>query len=358
MKIFDKYLAKTVFTMIFIVLLVLVGLFTFFAFIDEIDDIGKQRYGIWQAIQYVLLEIPRHVYDLFPVSALLGSLLGLGILANQGELTVLRAAGVSITRIAFAILKVGLVLLLLVMLIGEFLAPYSGQYAKDMRAIAQSEHQQQQMVFSSHYGFWARDERDFINIRTIFPDGRFGHITLYQFDRHWRLKTLIRARTATYKNQHWLLDHVEVNTIKPTTIQRQRLAHITWEAMLNPELVKIVVVQPDQLSSFGLYQYIQYLQQSGQRYARYQLAFWIRLSYPLTSITMIFIAIPFVFGQLRSIAIGQRLLVGALLGISFHMLTQILGHMGLVYNINPILTAFLPPILFLGLALILMRRAI
>ncbi|MDY6994932.1 MAG: LptF/LptG family permease, partial [Pseudomonadota bacterium] len=184
MKIFDKYLAKTVFTMIFIVLLVLVGLFTFFAFIDEIDDIGKQRYGIWEAIQYVLLEIPRHIYDLFPVSALLGSLLGLGILANQGELTVLRAAGVSITRIAFSVLKVGLLLLLLVMLIGEFLAPYSGQYAKDMRAIAQSEHQQQQMVFSSHYGFWARDERDFINIRTIFPDGRFGHISLYQFDSH------------------------------------------------------------------------------------------------------------------------------------------------------------------------------
>ena len=104
MKIIDKYIAKTVLSGILIVLLVLVGLFTFFSFIDQVDDIGKQRYGLWQAIQYVILEIPRHIYDVFPSAALLGSLLGLGLLANNNELTVMRAAGLSIVRIATSVL--------------------------------------------------------------------------------------------------------------------------------------------------------------------------------------------------------------------------------------------------------------
>ena len=358
MKKIDKYIGKMVFASILIVLLVLVGLFTFFAFIDEVDDIGKQRYGLWQAIEYVVLEVPRHIYDLFPSAALLGSLLGLGLLANNSELTVIRAAGISILRIAASVLKIGLLLTLIAMLIGETLAPMSGQYANSMRAQAQSEHEHQQMVFSSRYGFWARDGLNFINIRTIFPDGGFGGIALYEFDDDQRLRVLTYARVAYYQNKQWLLKDVEKNYIEPNRITKEYLENSTWEAILNPDLVKIVVIQPHKLSSVGLYKYIQYLKQNGQRSVQYELAFWTRLSYPLTSITMIFIAIPFVFGSLRSVAIGQRILVGALLGVGFHMLNQMTGNIGLVYGLNPALSAWLPPILFLILALILTRRVI
>ncbi|MCK5876701.1 MAG: LptF/LptG family permease, partial [Candidatus Marithrix sp.] len=174
MKTLDRYIGKTVLTGILIVLLVLVGLFTFFEFIDEIDDIGKQRYGLLQAIQYVMLEIPVFIYNLFPYAALLGSLLGLGMLANNSELTVMRATGISTVRIVMSALKVGLILTVLVMLIGEFIAPKTGQYANNMRAVAQSEHERQRIVFLTRYGFWSRDKLDFINIRTIYPDGGFG----------------------------------------------------------------------------------------------------------------------------------------------------------------------------------------
>ncbi|MBE9562171.1 MAG: LPS export ABC transporter permease LptG [Proteobacteria bacterium] len=358
MKTLDRYIGKTVLSGILIVLLILVGLFTFFEFIDEIDDIGKERYGLSEAIQYVALEIPIFIYNLFPYAALLGSLLELGMLANNSELTVMRATGISTVRIVISILKVGLVLTVLVMLIGEFIAPKAGQYANNMRAIAQSEHEQQRMVFLTNYGFWSRDKLDFINIRTIYPNGGFGGITLYEFNSEQRLKSITKAKNAFYENGQWLLKKVEKHTIEPTQVTRQFLDTVVWKAILSPELVKIVVIRPHKLSSIGLYKYIQYLHKNGQRTAKYELAFWTRLGYPLVCITMIFLATPFVFGSLRTVSVGQRVLVGALIGVVFHMLNQTMGNMGLVYNIYPAVSALFPPILFLAVTIVLMRRVI
>ena len=355
MKILDKYIGFTVLAGILIVLLVLVGLFSFFYFIDEIDEIGKQGYGLWQAIQYVILVIPRHTYEVFPSAVLLGSLLGLGQLANNSELTVMRAAGVSILRIAFSVLKMGLILTVIAMIIGETLAPVSGEYAKTMRTLALSQGQQ---IGFSRQGFWARDGDNFINIYTMFPDGGFGGIQLYEFDSKQRLKTLISANSAYYENQEWLLNNVTKVQIGATQVTRQYLKTTTWNAILNPDLIKIVKVQPRNLSSLGLYKYINYLKQNGQRTAEYELAFWTRISYPIVCTAMIFLAIPFVFGSLRTVSIGQRVLVGAMLGILFHMLNQASGNIGLVYGISPIISALSPAILFALLAIILMRRVV
>ena len=358
MKIVDKYITKTVLAAILIVLLILVGLFSFFSFIDELDDIGKQRYGLQQVIQYVILEIPQHIYDLFPSAVLLGSLLGLGILANHNELTIMRAAGLSILRIIIAVFKIGLLITFLAMLIGETLAPLSQQYAYHSRAVAQSEHENQQIVFSNRYGFWARDGNDFINITTIFPDGGFGGIALYQFDEQQNLQTVTYARIAYYQNGQWLLKQVEKDHIQANQVTREYLESTTWNAILKPELIKIVVIHPHQLSSLGLYKYIQYLKHNEQQTAQYEFAFWTRLTYPLTAVTMVILAMPFIFGSLRSVSIGQRVLVGALIGVGFHMLNQAAGNIGLVYGINPIFTALLPPLLFLVAALFLAQRVI
>lgn len=357
MKILDRYIATHVLGGVLIVLLVLVGLFTFFSFIEEVEDIGKAHYGVVEAVFYVVWQIPLQIYELFPTAVLLGGLIGLGTLANNSELTVIRASGVSISRIAMSVLKIGLLLTAVVMVIGETLAPYGEQQARVMRSLAQSEHDR--MVFQTRYGFWARDGADFVNIRTILPDGGFGDITLYQLTAEtWQPQTVIHAHTAYYKSGRWVLYEVTQTQFSEGQAQRQHLPELTWEALLSPDLVRMVVIRPGKLSSWGLYQYIQYLQQSGQQTERYALALWQRLSYPLVSITMIFIAIPFIFGSLRSVSIGQRIMVGALLGIGFHMLNQAAGNMGLVYNLPVMFSALFPPLLFLGLAMWLMRRVV
>ncbi len=355
MKKLDKYIGFSVISGILIVLLVLVGLFSFFYFIDEVDEIGKQNYGLWQAIQYVILVTPRHIYEVFPSAVLLGSLLGLGQLANNSELTVMRAAGISILRITYSVLKFGLILTIIAMIIGETLAPVSVEYATNMRTLAQSQGEQ---IGFSRQGFWARDGDNFINIYTIFPDGGFGGIKLYEFDNEQRLKTLITASSAYYENQEWLLNNVTKVKIEENQVRREYLKTATWNAVLNPDLIKIVKVRPRNLSSLGLYRYINYLEQNGQRTAQYELAFWTRLSYPVVCAAMIFLSIPFVFGSLRTVSIGQRVLIGAMLGILFHMLNQASGNMGLVYGFSPIVSAFAPAVLFSLLAIVLMRRVV
>lgn len=352
----DRYISRQILHGIFLVLLILVGLFTLFTLIDEISEIGKSRYGLWQAVQYSVLSIPRQIYDLFPTALLLGSLLSLGTLANNSELTVMRAAGVSILRIVISVLRVGIILILAVMLLGETFAPYTDDLAKELRLNAQSENQQQRH-FRGRYGFWARDGQNFINIRSMLTDNTFGDISLYEFEAH-RLTAIIHAKTAQYQDTHWTLQQVEKIQIEPHQVIRHTLPTLTWQAVLNPELVKIVILRPDKLSGLDLYRYINYLQQNNQRSVEYELAFWRRLSYPLTGATMIFLAVPFVFGSLRSVAIGQRILIGALLGVGFYMINQIMGNVGLVYEFNPLISALFPPILCLSVAMILMRRII
>ncbi len=356
MKKLNIYIGKTVFASIALVLLILVGLFTFFSFVDEIDDIGKQDYGVWLAIQYVLLEVPRHVYDLFPTAALLGSLLGLGVLANNSELTVMRAAGISMLKIATSALRVGLILTVIVMFIGEYVATQSEQYAKNLRSLAQTGGNY--ISFNQDYGFWARDGHNFINIKAILPTNGFGEINLYQFDAQFRLHTHLYAKEAYYENEEWLLKDVQKDYITDKKITRELLPEQVWNASLNPELIKIVVLKPNKLSSIELYKYVRYLEDNGQRTIDYELAFWNRLTYPLICIAMIFLAMPVVFGSLRTVPIGQRILIGAFIGIVFYMVNQIMLRVGLVYEISPIFVVLVPPLLFLTIAIILMQRKV
>ena len=356
MKKLDIHIGREVFASISLVLLILVGLFTFFSFVDEIDDIGKQDYSIWLAVEYVLLEVPRHIYDLFPTSALLGSLLGLGILANNNELTVMRAAGLSTLRISTSAVRVGFALTMIVVFIGEYISTQSEQYAESLRSLAQTGGHY--ISFNQDYGFWARDGHNFINIKAILPENGFGEVNLYQFDAQFRLLTHLYAKKAYYQHGEWSLKEVQKDYITDKKVSREFLPEMAWHANVNPDLIKIVVLKPDKLSSVELYKYIRYLKDNEQRTIDYELAFWNRLAYPLICITMIFLAMPVVFGSLRTVPIGQRVLVGAFIGIIFYMVSQIMLRMGLVYEISPPLVVITPPVLFLTIAITLMKQKV
>ncbi|WP_353572623.1 LPS export ABC transporter permease LptG [Candidatus Albibeggiatoa sp. nov. BB20] len=357
MRKIDRYIGLAVFSGIFIVLFVLVGLFTFFTFIEEIEDIGNQGYSTWDATLYVVYLMPRQIYDLFPTAVLLGTLVGLGGLANNNELTVIRAAGVSIFRITLASLQVSLFLTLMAMLLGEAIAPQWEQYAKDLRADAKSAPQQQSQTFSHRwYGYWGREGDDFISIQRILSDGGFGDIVLYRFTPEQQLQTTIHARKAYYEQHGWQFYDVIKQDMSTQGVYQSELSEYRWEAELNPELVKHVVVRPEKLSSLGLYEYIQYLKRNGQSSNEYELALWSRLSYPFVSITMVFLAVPFIFGSLRNVAIGERMLKGAFFGIGFYMFNKIVGNASLVYGWHPIFSALLPPLIFLSFTIYLMRR--
>ena len=342
MKIIDRYLGRTVMLATGTALLVLVAIDVFFAFLNEVQDIGRGHYGLRQVVLYVALTVPGRLYELFPVSALLGALLGLGALASQSELVVLRAAGVSINRIALSVLRAGLLMLLVVVALGEFVAPPAQHMAENLRASAQSE----RVTYRSEYGIWARDGNRFVRILEVFPDGRLGGVEIYETDERGALRRILQAETATFDDQGWVVRNGRAAVLSEDGFSLEPFAETRWASVLDPQLLSVVALEPASLSARDLRRYIGYLHDNRLDTGRYELAFWQRVMAPVAALVMLYVALPFVFVQQRSGGVGQRLLIGILLGLGFHLLNQFLGHLGQVYGFPPLASALLPSLLF------------
>ena len=351
MRILDRYIGRSVLWSTFIALFVLLTLFTFFAFMDEVGDIGRGDYGTWQALQYTLLTTPKLAYQLFPVAALIGCTIGLGVLASNSELTVMRAAGVSLGRIVWSVMKVGLLLVAISLIIGEGIAPAAEERAQTLRSVALSD----RLDLGGRNGFWARDGNSFVNVRSFLPGQRLGGITIYSFDGQ-QLTRMLRAKSAVYEGGHWVLENITSSEVSFDGVSAQSIEREPWDTRLSPDLLSVVTVKPNTLSIKGLYDYVSYLRENGLDAAVYEQALWGKIVAPLVTGVMVFLAIPFVFGPLRSVSIGHRILVGTLVGIGFHLLNQMFGYLGLVVGIYPALTAVLPLALALATGFWLMRR--
>lgn len=340
MKILDRYLGQAVISGSLFTLLVLSALVLFFEFINELRSLGG-GYGAWEAAEYVLFLWPGRAYELLPTSVLLGALLSLGALASNHELIIIRAAGLSIGKITVNVMKAGLVLMLLAVFLGEFVAPKAEQYAQTRRVQAQSK------TFSvSEQGFWARDGQRFISIGRVMPDLTLQNVKIYNFDEKHELRSMLSANDGEYENGVWNLRQVEDVQFKGNGFTRNKLAAWKWESLIHPETLETLAVSPNFLPLPSLYEYITYLQSNRLDSSRYELALWIKLVKPFSALIMLLIAMPFVFGPLRSTGVGQRLLVGILLGLGFHLFNQALNYTVLGYGLNPLVSALLPSILF------------
>ncbi len=352
MTILDRYIGRTVILNILLALAVLLTLIGFITLLDEVEEVGRGDYGAADAFLYVLLVLPRYAYDVFPVAVLLGSLIGLGGLASHSELIAMRAAGISLGRIVLSVLKAGLLAMLAVVFVGEVVAPESEQYAEHMR----SQKIYQKITLQTRYGFWARDGNAYVNIRTILPDSRLQDIYIYEFSDQRELKLATHAAMARYEAGQWLLEDVRQSYFKDGGVTSRRLDKAAWSSIINPELLDVVVTRPSILPVWGLYQYIVFLQENGQDARLYEVAFWNKIVTPLITLVMVFMSVPFVFGVLRSVGIGQRVFVGTMLGMGFLLLNQVLGNMALVYGLNPLFAAVFPGLLFLVIAFLFVRR--
>jgi len=352
MRILDRYIGITVIGGTLLALLVLLALFSFVAFIGEQSDIGRANYGVTDALLYVLMMMPTMAYQLLPLAALLGSLAGLGVLASHNELLVLRASGISLQRIILAVMKAGALLMLLAVFLSEFVVAGSEQKANEMRASALST----RVAYRTSDGFWTRNEHSFINVHTVLSDGRLAGVLIYEFDDLQHLRRVTQARQARYVDDHWELEGVVRTEFDHEQIMSRQLNSVSWQTLLDPQLLDIVAVKPQSLSATGLYHYIQYLTGNGLDAARYEMELWVKLVLPLATGVMVFLAVPFVFGSLRSVGIGQRIMMGTILGITFYLLNQIFNYVSLAYQFNPVVSAILPTLLFFALGVLLLRR--
>jgi lipopolysaccharide export system permease protein len=346
MKILQRYIAMNIIASTLLVMLVLLGLYTFMDFVAELDDLGKGQYQITNILAYIALTMPKRIYELLPVAALLGSVIGLGNLASQSELVAMRAAGVSIKAINKSVLIVAGILMVVALLMGEVLRPVTEQSARQMQSVAQTG----TVGTRSEHGFWTRDGNHFNHIENINSDGSFSNIAIYEFDNKHRLRIITEAKAAEYQDDSWILSDVVQSTIDEKGIEVRAVTHARWKSQLNPGMVNIVVVPPEFLPVWSLLEYVHYLKQNHQSVAQYELAFWSKMMMPLSTAVMVLLAVPFIFGPLRSSPIGGRILAGTLIGIGFHLFNQSFQHMGLVFGLLPWLASAFPTALFAGLA--------
>ena len=352
MQILDRYIGRHVALGTLLVMGLLLSLFAIFSFMDELNRVGRGNYGTLQALQYVLLLLPGLVYQLLPIAALLGSTIGLGVLASNSELTIMRAAGVSLRRIIWSTMKVGLVFVALTLVMGESIAPIAEQNARTLRSIAISD----KLAMKGQSQLWARDGESFVNVREILPGERLGRIYIYERDASHHISRMVQAESAAFRKNKWILENVVSSELGEGQVVSRHEKAVEWNTNLSFDLLSVVTVHPSTLSVRGLYQYIDYLRENGLDSSTYEHAMWGKIVAPIITGVMVFIAIPFVFGPLRSVGIGSRVLVGALAGIGFYLINQMFSYMGLVFGMNPVLIALTPACLALVLGYWMLRR--
>ena len=350
MKILDAWIARHVVGGALLALAVLLSLTAVVTFVEELDSVGRGRYGVAEALEFVLLTVPRHAFVLLPLAAVIGALIGLGTLAVSSELAVVRAAGVSVERIVGSVLGGALVLVAVAVLLGEVVAPYCERLAQVRRTAALDE------AKGGEDGYWIRDGRRFVNVIRLRPDDRFEDMYIYEIDPGGAVRTVTHAGHGRYRDGAWELRSVRRSEISAEGVATRSTPVEVWETRFGPDLVKLASVRLESLSGRALVRYIDYLRDNRLDTAAYELALWTKVVYPLATAVMIVLAVPLVLGRLGGTGIGPRILAGCLIAVTFHIVNEISGKMGIVYGLSPALSAFAPTLAFLAAGAWLLRR--
>lgn len=352
MKKLEWYIAKIVLSCVALVTLMLAGLQVFILFVNQLDDLGKNDFGIIQASIYVLFQMPYQVYLFFPMASLLGCLIGLSILANHRELIVMRSAGMSIQQITAAVLKAAFLLIIMVTLLGETLVPKLSQYANNARMQALSKGQ----ALRTAQGVWLRQQNDFIAISQVQGQETLKGVYQFRFDNTHHLAMARKIDTVRFIDGKWIAYHSEETHFTSHKIWVEQHEIRTWDIQIKPVLLSLNIHEIEEMTLKELHQYLHAQKINHQSALAYQLAYWQRIIQPLTTVVMMILAIPFVFGPLRSSTMGAKLLAGATAGFSFYIINRFFGPVSQVMQWPPLIAAIAPTCLFAIVGIYLMRR--
>ncbi len=348
MKVLERYLARQIFSSTLLVFLALLVLFTFLDLIHELGDVGIGNYHLLYAFAYVLLNIPGHVYELFPIASLIGTIFALAQLGANSEFTVMRVSGLSGRGMAVILMRTGLVFVALTFLFGEVLAPLSDEAAQHLRLRATKSVVAQE--FRS--GLWVKDEASFINVKEVMPDATLAGVRVFQFDSKHALKTISFATRGVYKGHNlWSLSNVVRTSFTGQNVSVSSIPELAWKSVLTPNLLNVLLIYPEHMSIVALHRYIGHLLENRQQATRYQIAFWTKIIYPFAVLVMMLISLPFSYHRRREGGISAKIVGGIMVGLVFYLMNQLSDRLGLINEWPPFLSAALPTVIFFLIAL-------
>lgn len=352
----DKHIRNTVLLAMLVVVMLISSVDVVFALADEIGD-TDEYYSMINALAFIAFTLPTRIYELLPFIALGGALIGLGILASNNELVVMQAAGVSVWRIVWSVLKPTSLIMLFSLLLGEYIAPPLEQLAQSNKAVQQSANES----ISSEQGTWRKVGDEYIHINAIAPGGELLYgVTRYEIGGNRTIVANSFAESARYvdneDSSYWQLSNVKQSSFTPGSIIAQEYLQEDWLVDLSPELLSVLLIEPDRQSITGLYKFAQFFKSEGLNAATYHLAFWKKLLQPVATLVLVILAISFVFGPLRESTMGFRVFVAMGIGLGFTIIQRLMEPASLLYGFSPLLAVLTPILLCAALGLTLMRR--
>ncbi|MDC9714938.1 MAG: LPS export ABC transporter permease LptG [Gammaproteobacteria bacterium] len=356
MKILDRYLTKTLLFYTLAVMAVWVGVYALFNFIDEIDLIGQQDYTLLSAVIYVVADLPAIIYSHSSVIILLGCLLGLGHLAATSQLIVIRGCGVSIMKIAQKVVNVALMFIFVVILLGEFIAPITTQYADSYKAKALG----RSVSTSSQKGFWLKNGNTIINVKKKFDSSVFGDVTLIQLDKNHQLEAVLYTDKAIFDDndlnlgntKHYQLSQTE----KFTDIQLKNHQEYTTKVSFDQTAIEALEKDPKELPSWELYQHIGFLADNNLTSQAFEVELYKRMVRPVTLIAMLLLSMLFIFGSLRDATLGKKIFLGVIISLFFELSSRIGSVISLRFDYDPLFSVSAPTLVVLAIALFLLKK--
>ncbi|MDR6583993.1 LPS export ABC transporter permease LptG [Herbaspirillum sp. BH-1] len=367
MRVIQRYFTSEITRSVLFALAAFLALFAFFEMMGQLEQVGRNGYKLQEAVFYVLMGLPGNVYELMPTAVLIGTIYTLSQLAARSEFTIMRVSSMSTGMAAKVLLRIGVGFAVLTIVFGELIAPKASEWAEKLKLQAQG------ASLSSQFrsGMWAKDViKDkglegnvtgsrFINIQTVQPDGRIEGVKLYELDTDFHMARMITAKSGLYEGNHqWVLNEVvqsdftggqdrkitePVKTVK--TAQMKLVSEVT------PEILSVLFADPDRMSAYDLLAYTKHLEANNQRTDRYEIAFWKKIVYPLSIFVMMALALPFAYLHFRAGGVSLKIFTGIMIGVCFQLINSLFSHLGLLNTWPAFVTAALPSLLFMALAI-------
>ncbi len=358
MKTIRRLFYGEVITAVALVTLGFVALFFFFDFVEELQSVGRNSvlgYKIPQALIYVALMAPSHIYELLPITVLIGTIFVMARLAQSSEFTILRTSGLGPWRALRTLLLLGVGFVVFTFAIGDYVAPLADKTAQLLKA------QFQGKVTVGKTGAWLKERQSYahyaVNVGALAPDASMRDVRIFEFDNKGFLVSMTQGKTARFgEHDDWLLDQVDRTEFTDTDANASRAQRLVtdsfrWPTQISAEMVAAAVLRPERMGTIDLFQYMRHLDANGQSAQKYEIQFWKKVFYPLSCLVMVVLALPFAYLHFRSGTVATYVFGGVMAGISFVLLNNVLGDLGTIQGWQPWFTAALPGLIYSLLSL-------
>ncbi len=366
MKTIRKLIYREVITSICLVTLGFLSLFVFFDLVDELPSIGKGSplggeesiYLLRHALLYVGLQIPNHIYELLPISVLIGTIFVMARLAQSSEFTILRTSGLGPWRALRLLLLLGAAFVLVSFVVGDYVAPIADRGAQLLKAKYQGR------ITLGQTGAWLKEKQTYsnsvVNVRALSSDNEMQGVRIFEFDNKGLVVSMTEAVSAQFlADGSWLLKKTQRtdfqlrpstdglnNALESANVTISRSAEQRWPTDISAEMVSVALLKPDRMATYDLFNYVQHLEANGQTAQRYEIEFWKKVFYPLSCLVMVMLALPFAYLHFRSGSVTSYVFGGVMIGISFFLMNNVFGYIGNLQNWQPWLAAATPGLLY------------